>query len=934
MCGILACALGAGSSEAAVLAVADRLRHRGPDGDGSWRGGRMVLAHHRLAIVDLSGGAQPMTNEDGTLALVFNGEIYNHSALRSSLAARHRFRTESDAEVLLHLYEEVGADLVHRLQGMFAFVLTDGTRWLAGRDALGIKPLYRGWGGDGSVWFASEMKALTGPCTRIEEIPAGSLCDERETIRRWFVPSWSGRVGSQGANLAGLRDALEVSVHTRLMSDVPVGVLLSGGVDSSVVAALARPHVGELHSFSVGLPGSPDLAAARVVAEHLGTIHHERTYTPGEAIAALPDVVRHLESYDRALVRSAIPCWFVSQLAAEHVKVVLTGEGADEVFAGYDWMRHIDDPVHLHRECVRLLLGLDRMNLRRVDRMTMAHGLEGRVPFLDVAFLDHAMAIDPSLKLHMDGRPGKWLLRAAASQLLPESICGRPKAEFAQGCGSELILDEWCEETIGESALSSAALEFPHDPPTSKEELLYRRVFAQHYPGLDPLRTVSKWANEANGRAGDEIAEGADSTATDAHGTKTYSETVLRGFYDRYTSGLHGKYDNVRVYWEDELTRSVLRKYVKEISKRVAAEERGVRVLDLGCGAGQGFELLTRIPQSGLSLDDHPRMVLPSDELELYVGIDLSQAMIEQGRRNYRANDAVWFEKADLRAGIGPAAHAAPFDIYFSSYAALSHLTGADLRACLRSIAMHARHGALVVLDVLGRHSPEWPAYWRVDDPDRMLPYSMSYLYAPEERATGGVEKFPARFWTTRELLATCQAATEGLASGFRVLETLDRSIFVGRHTDTGEYGCAVPPLRRVVGSLFAHNHRTSLDELEVVYQPVEGCSDLNTQFSEMARCWNTLVEFTAERLGGWRIELAEVRGWSSFPPALQMALVTMDRVIDSVAWIDVGDVRANVIEPQLAYVLRRLQYRMQRGLGSGHGLVAILKVERPDPES
>jgi SAM-dependent methyltransferase len=414
-------------------------------------------------------------------------------------------------------------------------------------------------------------------------------------------------------------------------------------------------------------------------------------------------------------------------------------------------------------------------------------------------------------------------------------------------------------------------------------------------------------------------------------GERTYAETVARGFYGKNTGGLSGKYDNVRAYWEDELTRVTLRPLVQERVQVCQAEGRGVRILDLGCGAGQGYEILTRIDQGDLDLHDPYRYVLPQERIDLYMGIDLSEAMIAQARENYRDFPRVRFEQADLRAGLGPARAEPPFDIYFSSYGALSHLDGEGLRRCLAHVLRHGRHGALVVLDLLGRFSPEWPGYWSArSEAEKVRPYSMSYLYPESKRCNGEVERFPLRFWSGDELHALCAGLEAEGGAALRVVELLDRSIFVGRHVDTGEYGTCLPPLRGLVNQLYEQNVRTDLERMRVTYRPVEGHGDLNRFFDKMARCWNVLVDFTIERLRGTRVRLTQMEGWRGYPAPLQMALVTLDRVIDSVAWMDVGDVRANVLEPQLAHVLRRMQAQLQEGRGCGHGLVALLQLWAP----
>jgi SAM-dependent methyltransferase len=411
-------------------------------------------------------------------------------------------------------------------------------------------------------------------------------------------------------------------------------------------------------------------------------------------------------------------------------------------------------------------------------------------------------------------------------------------------------------------------------------------------------------------------------------GERTYAETVARGFYGKNHGGLFGKYDNVRAHWEDAVTRVALRPFVRERVDRCVDASRGVRILDLGCGAGQGYEQLLRIDQRDLDLADEHRYVLRAEQVELYLGVDLSEAMIAKGRENYRGVPSVRFDVADLRDRLGAARSNAPFDIYFSSYGALSHLDAGSLRALLEDIAVHARPGALIVLDLLGRYSPEWPAYWSAKtEEEKVRPYSMSYLYPSDERQSGTVETFPLRFWTGDEVRTLAADVSRATGVEVEVRELLDRSILVGRHVDTNEYGTLLPPLRSVVNQLYEQNLRTNLADLRVAYRDVAGHDELNRFFRKVVTCWNVLIDFTIERLRGARLNVVELDGWRDYLPELQMALVTIDRIIDGVAWIDVGDVRANVIEPQLAYVLRRMIQRLQHGRGCGHGLLAVLQV-------
>ncbi len=419
-------------------------------------------------------------------------------------------------------------------------------------------------------------------------------------------------------------------------------------------------------------------------------------------------------------------------------------------------------------------------------------------------------------------------------------------------------------------------------------------------------------------------------------GARTYADSVARGFYGKNMGGLFGKYDNVRAYWEDALTRVALRPFVRDRVEACRTAGRGVRVLDLGCGAGQGYELLTRIDRSDLDLSGEHKYVLRGQDIACYLGLDLSEAMLEQGRENYAGAPGVRFLQRDLREGLGTALDEPSFDIYFSSYAALSHLEATALVRCVEEITRHAGPGSLLVLDLVGRFSPEWPEYWDAQtEEEKFRPYSMSYLYPERARQSGELESFCLRFWTGDEIRSLARATGESTGVPIHVLELFDRSIFVGRHVDTNEYGTWLPPLRSLVNRLYEHSVRTKLEHLRVTYTPVPGAAALNRIFTRLGRCWNVVVDFTIERLQGRRINLVEMEGWREFPPPLQMALVTMDRLVDSVAWIDVGDVRANVLEPQLAYVLRRMEYQIQEGRGCGHGLIALLQVggsPPPDP--
>lgn len=450
MCGI-AGLLGRADDQA-VLRMLDWQRHRGPDGRRVWAspGSEVTLGHDRLAIIDVLGGAQPLPNEDESLWLILNGEIYNYRELRTELAERHTFRTGSDAEVVLHLFEEEGPACVRRLDGMFAFAIWGKeTGLFLARDPVGIKPLYYGYDRAGGFRFASEIKALLDEVPKVSEFPAGSgwMVGSASAPTRHYVLPWPQPELTDIDMAVDLLDqTLTQAVIKRLMSDVPLGVFLSGGLDSSLIAAIVRQHVsGDLHSFSVGLEGSADLQNARRMAEYIGTVHHERVLAPDEIIEALPYVIDGLESCDPALVRSSIPTYFVSEMASQHVKVVLSGEGADELFAGYHYLAEFGQD--LAAELRAITFGLHNSNLQRVDRMTMAHGLEGRVPFLDTMMIDLASRIDPALK-RRDGE-GKWILRKMAERYLPMDIVWRTKEKFAIGTGVGPLLERHAEAQTG-----------------------------------------------------------------------------------------------------------------------------------------------------------------------------------------------------------------------------------------------------------------------------------------------------------------------------------------------------------------------------------------------------------------------------------------------------------------------------------------------------
>jgi asparagine synthase (glutamine-hydrolysing) len=431
--------------------------------------------------------------------MVANGEIYNFRSLRRRLKDRHCFQTRSDSEAALALYAEEGPEGVAGLDGMFVFAVADGDDLFVARDPIGIKPLYVGWR-RGALVFASEIKALAGSAEEVREFPPGAWFHSRTGIRSYYdVPDRAPEPGAPEKHAALVRETLERSVRKRLMSDVPLGAFLSGGLDSSLIAALVRPHVAELHTFSVGIEGSPDLEAARLVARHLDTVHHEHVLRSEEIAESLPEILFQLESFDRDLVRSAVPCYFTARLASRWVKVVLTGEGADELFAGYRYHREYEDPDLLRRELRRSVQSLHNVNLQRVDRMTMAHSIEARVPFLDVAMIELAQTIPTELKLRTtDGTSSteKWVLRKAAESLLPREIVWRDKEQFDEGSGAADVLAEIAGRWMSPWEADRYAARHPASRLRSAEECVYHRILCEAYTDPAPvLESVARWSD-------------------------------------------------------------------------------------------------------------------------------------------------------------------------------------------------------------------------------------------------------------------------------------------------------------------------------------------------------------------------------------------------------------------------------------------------------
>jgi asparagine synthase (glutamine-hydrolysing) len=492
MCGIVA---GHGSSDPEALErMLERISHRGPDDTGHVDLDHSWLGHTRLSIVDVDGGRQPLVTAAGDLWLVGNGEVYNHEEVRAELPGRE-FRTESDNEVALHLIDRHGPMGLAKLNGMFAFIAAGAGRFVAARDAVGIKPLYWARRG-GAVRFASEMHAFDADWRPlVEPFPPGCAWTPQGGLVR-FASAVPERLVAPPAARAvdGTREVLIDAVERQLMGDVPVGVFLSGGLDSSLVAAIAarvqRDRGERLMTFAVGTPGSPDLEAARRVAEHIGSRHFQTTYTAEDALDALPTVVRSIESFDPGLVRSAVPNFMLARFTAEHVKVVLTGEGADELFAGYDYMSSFDTAGALHDELERTVGALHNLNLQRCDRVTMAHGLEARVPFLDDRVIAWALALPAELKV---GRPEKKLLRDAFDGWLPDDLLWRDKAEFGDGSGARDVLSDAVSAGISDAELESER-DAVTPPLRTKEELAYYRIFDEHLGGVRAELAISRFA--------------------------------------------------------------------------------------------------------------------------------------------------------------------------------------------------------------------------------------------------------------------------------------------------------------------------------------------------------------------------------------------------------------------------------------------------------
>ena len=515
MCGIV-CALDLKQSSdllrSQVLEMSKKVRHRGPDWNGIHCGKNVLLAHERLAIVDPASGNQPIYSDDKNLILAANGEIYNHQDLRAQLGSNYAFQTNSDCEIILALYKEKGVNFIDDLNGIFGFVLYDevNDEYLIARDHMGIIPLYMGWDKHGTFYISSELKALEGVCNKIEIFPPGHFMSSKDNkLVKWYDRDWMNfdSVKDNNTSIDDLQIALENAVHRQLMSDVPYGVLLSGGLDSSITSALAKKYsknriesndvksawYPQLHSFAVGLKGSPDLIAAQKVADHIDSIHHEITFTVQEGLDAIRDVIYHLETYDVTTIRASTPMYLMARvIKSMGIKMVLSGEGADEIFGGYLYFHKAPDSKEFHEETVRKLDKLYQYDCLRANKSLAAWGIEGRVPFLDKEFIDVAMRINPKDKMITSEKMEKWVLRKSFEKYLPESVAWRQKEQFSDGVGYDWIdsLKDLVNEKVSDDMFKNAKFTFPFQTPMSKEEYYYRSIFEDHFPSETSATTV------------------------------------------------------------------------------------------------------------------------------------------------------------------------------------------------------------------------------------------------------------------------------------------------------------------------------------------------------------------------------------------------------------------------------------------------------------
>jgi len=489
---------------ATVLKMSKKVRHRGPDWSGIFYCEKAILAHERLSIVDPQSGKQPLYSKDCNLILAVNGEIYNHQEIRKRYEDSYEFLTQSDCEVILPLYRDKGPSFIEDLSGIFAFALYDREKdcYFIARDHIGVIPLYIGWDTFGNFYVASELKALEGVCNKIQEfMPGHYLYSKDGVMTKWYKRDWMeySAVENNESSIEELKASLEAAVHRQLMSDVPYGVLLSGGLDSSVVSAIAKKFAPkrietedkseawwpQLHSFAVGLDGSPDLIAARKVAAHIGTIHHEINITVQEGLDAIRDVIYHIETYDVTTIRASTPMYLIARvIKSMGVKMVLSGEGADEIFGGYLYFHKAPDPEAFHEETLRKLNKLHLYDCLRANKSLAAWGVEGRVPFLDKEFMDVAMRLNPKDKMITKDKMEKWILRKAFEDYLPASVAWRQKEQFSDGVGYNWIdaLKSLVSKEVSDEQLANAKYRFPINPPPTKEEYYYRTIFSEHFP--------------------------------------------------------------------------------------------------------------------------------------------------------------------------------------------------------------------------------------------------------------------------------------------------------------------------------------------------------------------------------------------------------------------------------------------------------------------
>ena len=531
-----------------ALKMSQKIRHRGPDWSGIYCGGSAILAHERLSIVDPESGGQPLYSSDRKQVLAVNGEIYNHQEIRRRFAGQYEFQTGSDCEVILALYREKGIDFLEDISGIFAFVLYDEERdeFLIARDPIGVIPLYIGYDSDGTIYVASELKALEGQCEhyepflpghyyysgecRTESVEFATASASKETgavanstlsvlhskLKRYYQRDWFGydAVKDNKASVSAIHDALEDAVKRQLMSDVPYGVLLSGGLDSSVISAIAekysemrieddsktKAYWPRLHSFAVGLKGAPDLAKARLVADHIGTVHHEINYTIQEGLDAIRDVIYFIETYDVTTVRASTPMYLLARvIKSMGIKMVLSGEGADEIFGGYLYFHKAPDAKAFHEETVRKLSKLYLYDCLRANKSLSAWGVEGRVPFLDKEFLDVAMRTNPEAKMCPGKTVEKRIVREAFADMLPAEVAWRQKEQFSDGVGYSWIdtLKQITADAVSDEQMAHAAERFPINPPKNKEEYYYRSIFAEHFPSDSAALSVPSEASVA-----------------------------------------------------------------------------------------------------------------------------------------------------------------------------------------------------------------------------------------------------------------------------------------------------------------------------------------------------------------------------------------------------------------------------------------------------